>query len=117
MPVRRSHRRPSPRLRRASPRAGLCRHGPAAARSARTRTATRQEVPLVTLPASNPSKRPNEKTAMDEWVSLFASRDELAEEYANLLRDREPTWSGWPVLNLAIMDRWSESGLRYVKSK
>jgi len=23
-----------------------------------------------------------EKTAMDEWVFLFASRDELAEEYA-----------------------------------
>lgn len=52
---------------------------------------------------------------MDEWVSLFASRDELAVEYAKLLRDHPATWAGWPTLNLAIIDRWSESGLAYIK--
>jgi hypothetical protein len=53
---------------------------------------------------------------MDEWVSSFATRDELAVEYARLLREKDAAWGGWPVLNLAIIDRWSESGLRYVKA-
>jgi len=58
-----------------------------------------------------------ERTAMDEWVHLFASRDELAHEYAELLKTREPSDGIWPVLNLAILDRWSSSGLAYVKRK
>lgn len=59
----------------------------------------------------------DERTAMDEWVFLFASRDELAVEYAELLRSRPATWPTWVVLNLAIMDRWSRSGLEYVKRR
>lgn len=59
----------------------------------------------------------DEQTAMDEWVALFASRDELAVEYARLLRDNGPAWPTWPTLNLAIIDRWSESGLSYIKRK
>lgn len=58
-----------------------------------------------------------ETTAMDSWVALFASRDELAVEYARLLRDHPYSWPTWPTLNLAIADRWSESGLRYIKRK
>jgi hypothetical protein len=54
---------------------------------------------------------------MDEWVALFASRDELAYEYARLIEHRAPTDGMWPVLNLAIMDRWSRSGLTYIKRK
>jgi hypothetical protein len=57
----------------------------------------------------------NQPTAIDEWVRLFASRDELAQEYATLLRTRPANWGGWPALNLAVVARWSESGLAYVK--
>ena len=54
---------------------------------------------------------------MGEWVALFESRNDMAKEYAALLC-RVPTDSGvWPVLNLAIIDRWSESGLVYIKRK
>lgn len=56
-------------------------------------------------------------TAMDEWVALFASRDELAREYARLLTSRGVDDGMWPVLNLAIMDRWSRGGLVYIKRK
>ena len=52
---------------------------------------------------------------MDEWVFLFASRDEMAYAYADLLANKGPEWKTWPTLNLAIIDRWSESGLRYIK--
>ena len=57
------------------------------------------------------------QTAMDEWVHLFASRDEIAEAYADLLVEKPATWGVWPTLNLAIMDRWSRSGLEYVKRR
>ncbi len=53
----------------------------------------------------------------DEWVALFASRDELAVEYGKLLRSRPATWPGWIVLNLAIVNRWSPAGLAYVKKR
>lgn len=59
----------------------------------------------------------SERTAIDEWVALFASRDELAVEYARLLIEREPNWGVWPLLNVAILERWSLSGLAYVKRK
>lgn len=58
-----------------------------------------------------------ERTAMDKWVGLFASRDEIAVEYARLLRFEGTGWKSWPTLNLAIIDRWSPSGLEYVKRK
>lgn len=57
------------------------------------------------------------QTAMDRWVALFASRDEMAVEYARLLAANGPTWKSWPTLNLAIIDRWSQSGLAYIKRK
>jgi hypothetical protein len=56
-------------------------------------------------------------TPMDKWVRMFATRDELAVEYAKLLRDRGPHWKTWPILNIAIVDRWSASGLVYIKKK
>ena len=59
--------------------------------------------------------RQGERTAMDEWVGRFATRDEIAVEYARLLANG-PEWP-WETLNLAIVDRWSMSGLRYIKEK
>lgn len=56
-------------------------------------------------------------TLLDEWVALFASRNEMAEAYADLLQTYGADWKAWPTLNLAIMDRWSESGLRYIKDR
>ncbi len=58
-----------------------------------------------------------ERTTMDEWVALFATRDEIAVEYGKLLRDRLSSWPTWIVLNMAIVDRWSESGLSYIKTR
>lgn len=58
-----------------------------------------------------------EQTAMDKWVARFATRDELAIEYGALLRRNGPSWNGWLALNLAIMDRWSQSGLDYIKKR
>lgn len=55
------------------------------------------------------------QTSMDEWVALFATRDDLAVEYAELLKTKVPTSPTWAVLNLAIVNRWSKSGLNYVK--
>lgn len=58
------------------------------------------------------------ETAMDRWVAwvaLFASRDEMAAEYAKLLSN--PSGKFWPMLNLAIIDRWSEAGLVYIKRR
>lgn len=54
---------------------------------------------------------------MDRWVETFANRDAMALSYALLLRECPASWGGWAVLNLAIVDRWSESGLIYVKRK
>jgi len=55
--------------------------------------------------------------AMDEWVALFASRDEMADEYASCLRMMSPEWDRWPDINAAILRRWSPAGLRYIKQK
>lgn len=57
------------------------------------------------------------QTVMDRWVAGFANRDEMAAAYAELLRTEKPSWPTWIVVNVAIMDRWSMSGLRYVKEK
>ena len=59
----------------------------------------------------------SEQTAMDRWVGQFATRDEIAVEYGKLLRSGVTSEVTWAVLNLAIIDRWSESGLRYIKAK
>jgi hypothetical protein len=54
---------------------------------------------------------------MDRWVSTFANRDAMARSYRLLLETKDADWTGWAVLNLAIIDRWSLSGLRYIKTK
>ena len=54
---------------------------------------------------------------LDEWLRLFASRDEVAEEYARLIFQTDAAWSGWAEVNAAILRRWSPSGLRYIKTK
>ena len=54
----------------------------------------------------------------DDWVRLFANRDDMADEYASLLTHYgRPEWEGWRPLNEAILRRWSPSGLRYIKTK
>lgn len=57
-----------------------------------------------------------EQTAVDRWVASFASLDMLAAEYARLSREKH--WGQlFPTLNLAIVDRWSESELQYIKER
>jgi hypothetical protein len=54
----------------------------------------------------------------DEWLTLYASRDEVARSYAVLLTSEWPAdWPGWRELNEAILRRWSPAGLRYIKEK
>ena len=53
----------------------------------------------------------------DEWLRLFANRDEVAEEYADVLRSTGVDWGGWREFNAAILRRWSPAGLRYIKEK
>jgi hypothetical protein len=55
-------------------------------------------------------------TAWDEWVRLFASRDELVPEYAQMLRGWGPD-ADWRGVNSSIIRRWSPAGLRYIKTK
>ena len=55
--------------------------------------------------------------AMDEWVALFANRDEMAEEYAACLSQFPADWDRWPEFNAAIVRRWSPAGLQYIKTK
>ena len=47
----------------------------------------------------------------DEWVSLFATRDELSREYLGHAPE------AYSALNAAILRRWSPAGLRYIKEK
>jgi len=58
----------------------------------------------------------NEQTAMDRYVAGFKNRDEMAVEYARIMREQGLQHAYLP-LNLAIMDRWSKSGLEYIKTK
>ena len=53
----------------------------------------------------------------DEWLALYASRDEVAGAYAVLLGEFPVEWVGWRELNEAILRRWSPAGLRYIKEK
>jgi hypothetical protein len=53
----------------------------------------------------------------DKWLSLFASRNEVAIEYARMLKLRGASWTGWGYVNKAILRRWSPAGLRYIKEK
>lgn len=53
----------------------------------------------------------------DEWIRLFANRNDLAEEYAATLRQCGPSWEGWHEINEAILRRWSMAGLKYIKAR
>jgi hypothetical protein len=53
----------------------------------------------------------------DEWLTLFASRNEVADAYADLLSAYGADWRGWSPINEAILRRWSPYGLRYIKEK
>ena len=61
----------------------------------------------------------SDKSAIEwvEWVSMFANRNDLAHVYAKLLRNLDYDDPDWRYLNEAIIARWSESGLRYIKTK
>jgi hypothetical protein len=53
------------------------------------------------------------------WASIYDSartRDDVAEAYAERLRLAGPE-GGWQEFNQAILERWSMSGLRYIKEK
>lgn len=54
---------------------------------------------------------------VDEWLMLFANRDEVADAYATALRLHGPDWQHWREWNEAILRRWSMAGLRYIKTK
>jgi hypothetical protein len=60
---------------------------------------------------------PINETALDRWLAEFPNRDAVAAEYARLLRSKTPSWPTWAALNLAIVDRWSLSGLTYIKTR
>lgn len=53
----------------------------------------------------------------DEWLSLFANRNEVANEYASLMRHNGPSWDGYKPINEAILRRWSMAGLHYIKER
>lgn len=53
----------------------------------------------------------------DEWLLLFASRDEVAEAYALMLLTHSSGWTYWREINDAILRRWSPYALRYIKTK
>lgn len=56
----------------------------------------------------------------DEWLSLFANRNEVAEEYASQMRQLGAgfsEWPGWREFNAAILRRWSPAGLAYIKER
>ena len=56
--------------------------------------------------------------ARDVFPAHSKTRDEAAEKYAQLLRDRSlGVEIDWPAVNLAIISRWSVAGLRYVKDR
>lgn len=58
----------------------------------------------------------NDGQVWDEWISLFASRDEMAEQYAlELSRATSYTDVFWANINAAIVRRWSRSALSYIK--
>lgn len=58
-----------------------------------------------------------ETIALDRFVAAFPSRDAMASAYADYLIAYGTEWPAWPALNLAVIDRWSVSGLRYIKEK
>lgn len=58
-----------------------------------------------------------DELAWDEWLALYASRNEVAYEYASMLDLASSDWVGWPLVNGAILRRWSPSGLAYIQRR
>lgn len=60
---------------------------------------------------------PEYEAQWDEWLTLFANRNEVAEWYAASLRTRGAEWDTFQYLNRAILRRWSPAGLKYIKER
>jgi hypothetical protein len=57
------------------------------------------------------------KDLLDTIADPQATRDKVAFEYGWALGTRDMTDPEWPTVNSAIIERWSESGLAYIKNK
>ena len=53
----------------------------------------------------------------DDWMRLFANRNEVAEVYADALRYEGLGSEWWRGFNEAIVRRWSLYGLKYIKAR
>jgi hypothetical protein len=53
----------------------------------------------------------------DDWVASYRNRDEVAADYAALIRAHGSAWEEWRPLNNAIIRRWSLAGLVYIKTQ
>ena len=47
-------------------------------------------------------------------VAVTTNRNEMADEYEYWIGD---PYVEWPKVNAAIVDRWSKSGLTYIKNR
>ena len=60
-------------------------------------------------------------TIMEEIADKRLTRDDVADTYAWCLRasfDPESVYTiSWPTINKAILERWSNSALEYIKTK
>jgi hypothetical protein len=56
-----------------------------------------------------------EKSILEEIADKKATRDSIATTYAFCLKSDEQI--DWPKVNKAIMERWSFSGLKWIKEK
>ena len=54
------------------------------------------------------------RVLLDEIANKAVKRRDIAKTYALALRSSEET--DWPKVNRAIIDRWSVSGLEYIKN-
>jgi hypothetical protein len=53
----------------------------------------------------------------DDWITLHATRNEVAANYALALIAHGTGWEHWADVNAAILRRWTPSGLRYIKER
>jgi hypothetical protein len=59
----------------------------------------------------------SDERVYDEWLRLFANRNDVADVYATGLRYQGVAWDGWQNINAAILRRWSPAGLKYIKTR
>jgi hypothetical protein len=74
-------------------------------------------VPAKDSAATTLQPEPTGNGGWDEWLTLFANRNEVADEYARMLRLHGVEWGGYRFVNEAILRRWSPAGLRYIKER